>query len=66
MCKLLLEEKCSVDAKDDEQWNCLMWAALAGQLEICEMLVKEYSLAADYATEKGETALMKSAANGYS
>ena len=41
VCKLLLDEKASVDAKDDEQWNCLMWAALSGQIEICEMLVRE-------------------------
>ena len=30
--------------------------------DICEMLIKDYSLAADYATEKGETALMKALA----
>merc|ERR1711933_14188 len=63
--QLLLTEGASLDLKDDEGWQALMWAALAGHLDICEALVKEYAVAIDYATEKGETALMKAAANGH-
>jgi ankyrin repeat protein len=40
ICKYLMDEKCFVDAKDDEHWTCLMWAALSGQVEICEMFVR--------------------------
>merc|ERR1719453_175178 len=65
VCKMLLDEGASAEQKDDEGWNVLMWAALAGQLEICEMLVKEFNAEATYATEKGESAMMKAAANGY-
>lgn len=64
-CRLLIGEGASVDARDDETWNALMWAALSGQQEIVTMLVKEYDQLSDYTTEKGETPLMKAAANGY-
>ncbi len=37
--RFLLEQGASVEAKDDEQWNVVMWAAVAGQYEICELLV---------------------------
>jgi len=30
----------TLDLKDDEGWNVLMWAALAGDLDVCEMLVR--------------------------
>ncbi|CAK0878739.1 unnamed protein product [Prorocentrum cordatum] len=65
--KLLLDEGASLDLKDDDGWNVLMWAALQGHEDICEMLVKEpeYGMPADFCTEKGETALMKAAANGH-
>jgi len=42
-----------------------MWSALAGNDDICQMLVHDYELKVDYATEKGETALMKAAAKGH-
>lgn len=42
-----------------------MWAALHGNLDICEMLVQECGQPADYTTDKGETALQKAAANGH-
>eukprot|EP00439_Symbiodinium_sp_Y106_P029334 s3714_g3.t1 len=51
--------------KDDHGWTVLMWAALAGNVDICDMLVKSYDAAADYVTERGESALMKAAANGH-
>jgi hypothetical protein len=42
-----------------------MWASLSGQLEVVEWLVTECAQAAEYATEKGETPLMKAAAAGH-
>merc|ERR1719375_700432 len=65
VCKFLLDEGAAPDAKDDEGWNALMWASLAGHMETCEMLVRDHGIPADYTTEKGETALMKAAANGH-
>ena len=49
------------DFQDDEGWDTLMWASLSGHFEICELLVSTFGMTADYATEKGETALMKAA-----
>merc|ERR1719197_443023 len=54
-----------MDLKDDEGWNVLMWAALAGHADIVEMLITEYGMAADYSTDKNENALMKAAANNH-
>ncbi|CAK9050811.1 unnamed protein product [Durusdinium trenchii] len=63
--QILADDGASLDLKDDEGWDVLMWASLSGHYEICELLVSNFGITADYATEKGETALMKAAANGH-
>ncbi|CAE7908835.1 ANKRD63, partial [Symbiodinium necroappetens] len=63
--QILADDGASLDLKDDEGWDVLMWAALSGHFEICELLVGTFHMSPDYATEKGETALMKAAANGH-
>jgi ankyrin repeat protein len=50
---------------DDEEWNAMMWGALSGQLEIVEMLIQDAHLPVDHLNSRGETALMKAAANGH-
>lgn len=46
----LLQQGTTIDVQDDEGWTCLMWGCLAGQLEVVELLIQEWGMAAEYSS----------------
>jgi len=61
----LLEKGATPDAKDDQGWTAMMWAALAGHIGVCKWLKEQAKMECGYLTDSHEHALHKASANGH-